>query len=245
MKARVREEVLGVKARSRGFTLIELLVVIAIIAILAAILFPLFVRAKEQGKRATCTSNMKQIYSALILYTDSWGGFIPHSMPINSYGARKTMNDPVDPRQIHALLTKYTKNDKVWRCPADSVMPKMAPSGGGGPLQFDERDPRYEMCAYPKLGSSYQWRLGYEPDAVNTDPRDNSIKTTMPLSGKLLSAVPQPSQLAAMRDAQTWHFYKVSHARQKDDDPQAGGNVMYLDGHVKFIHGGEFLAGIY
>ena len=58
--------------RKRGFTLIELLVVIAIIAILAAILFPVFSRAREQARKATCQSNLKQISNALMMYTHLW-----------------------------------------------------------------------------------------------------------------------------------------------------------------------------
>jgi len=60
--------------RKRGFTLIELLVVIAIIAILAAILFPVFARAKESGRRGQCTSNLKQIGNALAMYRDDNNG---------------------------------------------------------------------------------------------------------------------------------------------------------------------------
>ena len=63
--------------RRKGFTLIELLVVIAIIAILAAILFPVFASAKESAKRATCMSNMKQISSATYLYVQDSNRFPP------------------------------------------------------------------------------------------------------------------------------------------------------------------------
>lgn len=60
----------------RGFTLIELLVVIAIIAILAAILFPVFARARERARRATCQSNLKQIGMAINMYGDDYDGYI-------------------------------------------------------------------------------------------------------------------------------------------------------------------------
>lgn len=57
---------------SRGFTLIELLVVIAIIAILAAILFPVFARARENARKATCQSNLKQIGAATRMYLQDY-----------------------------------------------------------------------------------------------------------------------------------------------------------------------------
>ena len=65
--------------RKRGFTLIELLVVIAIIAILAAILFPVFARAREAARKATCQSNLKQCAQALKMYTDDYDGTMPSS----------------------------------------------------------------------------------------------------------------------------------------------------------------------
>ena len=60
------------RARSRGFTLIELLVVIGIIAVLAAILFPVFAKAKEMSKRAACASNLRQIGTSLAMYRDEY-----------------------------------------------------------------------------------------------------------------------------------------------------------------------------
>jgi prepilin-type N-terminal cleavage/methylation domain-containing protein/prepilin-type processing-associated H-X9-DG protein len=63
-------------AKRRGFTLIELLTVIAIIAVLAAILFPVFQRARESARKATCLSNMQQIGTAMELYSNDYNGFI-------------------------------------------------------------------------------------------------------------------------------------------------------------------------
>ena len=65
------------KGPRRGFTLIELLVVIAIIAILAAILFPVFVTVKERARMANCTSNMRQIAMALFVYYDDYDAVYP------------------------------------------------------------------------------------------------------------------------------------------------------------------------
>lgn len=71
----------------KGFTLIELLVVIAIIAILAAILFPVFAQAREKARQATCASNLKQIGLAVIQYTQDYDETLPPS----------NYNDPVQP----------------------------------------------------------------------------------------------------------------------------------------------------
>src|SRR5947209_17461370 len=68
----------------RGFTLIELLVVIAIIAILAAILFPVFAQAREQARRSVCLSNTKQIATATIMYAQDYD----ETMPSVSYGGQ-------------------------------------------------------------------------------------------------------------------------------------------------------------
>ena len=66
---------------SKGFTLIELLVVIAIIAILAAILFPVFQKVRENARRASCQSNMKQIATATIQYTQDYDEEYPITVP--------------------------------------------------------------------------------------------------------------------------------------------------------------------
>lgn len=69
--------------KKRGFTLIELLVVIAIIAILAAILFPVFSRAREKARAAACLSNMKQVANALMMYVHLWERSSIFRLPFN------------------------------------------------------------------------------------------------------------------------------------------------------------------
>jgi prepilin-type N-terminal cleavage/methylation domain-containing protein/prepilin-type processing-associated H-X9-DG protein len=249
---------LGAMKRARGgFTLIELLVVIAIIAILAAILFPVLSRAKENGRISTCSSNLRQIHTGLTMYLGSYNGFMPPARPINiSYdpfeypgeriGLANTSGDPNKSPllQIHFLLapfvagkaaTAQTPYDsfRVFRCPTDSIDPPLDDSG-----KFDIRSKAFGLCCYPKFGSSYQWRLG-----GNASP--DGQPQTYPLSGVAVDTVPNQSTLGLARDAQTWHIYSRTHTRVDWRDPHAGGNVLYLDGHVKFNRGGEFLAGIY
>ncbi len=118
--------------RRRGFTLIELLVVIAIIAILAAILFPVFARAREAARKATCQSNLKQCAQALKMYTDDYDGTMPSSYLVN-YGtgdyisyASKLCTDAHYPPVANykktwaQILYDSMKNKDVMFCPSDS-----------------------------------------------------------------------------------------------------------------------------
>lgn len=251
--------------RSRGFTLIELLVVIAIIAVLAAMLFPVLTRAMEQGRTSSCSSNMHQMYSALSMYCDDYGGFIPPSLPINFYEPRKNMSEPPHPGQIHSLLLRYVSNKlELFRCPSDNIVPRTVNGNFVYPPQewwnwFNDPDRtskpepptppgfdrRLMLSTFPQYGSSYQWRLGYEEPVYwgNTSP--DGQKGTMLLSGKPMSGFAQTTKIAAARDAQPRHYYTRTHSRMDWKDPNQGGNVLYLDGHVKFTLGTEFLGGVF
>ena len=92
--------------RPRGFTLIELLVVIAIIAILAAILFPVFGRARENARRTSCLSNLKQIGLSFAQYTQDYDRTL-------AYG----QTEATCPR---TRLNPYTKSNQVWVCPSET-----------------------------------------------------------------------------------------------------------------------------
>lgn len=107
----------------RGFTLIELLVVIAIIAILAAILFPLFVKAKESAKRAACLDNLKQLGTAVMLYTDDNQGRYPKERQRIRPAAIQAADwdDPTGGSMATGCIwtfRNYIRSRKVWMCPA-------------------------------------------------------------------------------------------------------------------------------
>lgn len=96
----------------RGFTLIELLVVIAIIAILAAILFPVFARARENARRSSCQSNLKQIGLGLIQYTQDYDD----SLPGDSFVAEGN-SDATNYKWMDAIYP-YLKSTQIFDCPS-------------------------------------------------------------------------------------------------------------------------------
>lgn len=96
------------KTRSSGFTLIELLVVIAIIAILAAILFPVFIRVKQAAVMSQCQSNIKQQGIAIQLYSEANGGRLPHY----------SRGSGVNRKWWYDVTQPYMRNDRIYRCPA-------------------------------------------------------------------------------------------------------------------------------
>jgi prepilin-type N-terminal cleavage/methylation domain-containing protein/prepilin-type processing-associated H-X9-DG protein len=99
-------------APRRGFTLIELLVVIAIIAILAAILFPVFARAREAARATSCRSNLKQIGTAMRMYQQDYDELLT---PCFQYYDSPTNNVLA---WYPDFLNPYVKNAKLWVCPS-------------------------------------------------------------------------------------------------------------------------------
>jgi prepilin-type N-terminal cleavage/methylation domain-containing protein/prepilin-type processing-associated H-X9-DG protein len=101
------------RKRDSGFTLIELLVVIAIIAILAAILFPVFAQAREKARSASCQSNLKQIGLAISMYAQDYEG---KASVYNQFGSPTEAEG--DNNQFWNRIYPYTKNMQVYICPS-------------------------------------------------------------------------------------------------------------------------------
>lgn len=118
--------------RRAAFTLIELLVVIAIIAILAAILFPVFARAKEAAKKANCLSNLKQLGTAWTLYLDDYDDRMPdrRDLKLTAEGGYKPWIGwpPSDPRAgwVKPILEPY-KTSNILSCPSTAAIWKNEP----------------------------------------------------------------------------------------------------------------------
>jgi prepilin-type N-terminal cleavage/methylation domain-containing protein/prepilin-type processing-associated H-X9-DG protein len=104
---------LAADQRRRAFTLIELLVVIAIIAILAAILFPVFAQAREKARQTSCLSNLKQVGLGIMLYMQDYDEVLPLGM--NYFND----NRPAGPgREWYFVIAPYIKNTVIRNCPS-------------------------------------------------------------------------------------------------------------------------------
>src|SRR5579871_6641382 len=106
--------------RKRAFTLIELLVVIAIIAILAAILFPVFAQAREKARATSCLSNMKQISLGVLMYVQDYDENFPlaNFYDLNTY---PSYDANAYEWSSQRCIGPYIKNGDIFRCPDDSV----------------------------------------------------------------------------------------------------------------------------
>src|SRR5437763_2666535 len=138
-----------------GFTLIELLVVIAIIAILAAILFPVFAQARDKARASACLSNTKQMGTAITMYAQDYDETLPRywddasGEPRNGKGAE----NPNPLGYWHNQIQAYVKNYNVFICPsARTKEERLVDTGEGTPAQ------RKATLAWRGSGS-YGWNF--------------------------------------------------------------------------------------
>ncbi len=107
--------------RHRGFTLIELLVVIAIIAILAAILFPVFAQARDKARQATCLSNIKQLSLGVLMYAQDYDEQLLYRPTQAHCQWRYICATAKEPRwwlDWWDVVLPYTKNNQIYNCPS-------------------------------------------------------------------------------------------------------------------------------
>ena len=205
----------------KAFTLIELLVVIAIIAILAAILFPVFAQAKEAAKKTACLSNNKQIGTSLYLYvSDS-----DDTLPMANYPAPPAyMGPPWTQFQFHAglgvgelcwadLVQPYSKNLQMFKCPDDESIAKNA----GVPILGAKLSYALNYYFYRQPGGVSNFSLtGGSMTSITAPANKIFIAETGADSNGLIREIVRPDREAGM------------HRHMK------GGNYIFADTHAKY-----------
>lgn len=175
----------------RGFTLIELLVVIAIIAILAAILFPVFAQAKEAAKKTQSISNFKQAGTAVAMYTGDYDGgyMLSNSGSIGGFGWGYGPPDTVPAQQMYP----YIKNTQINIDPMDPWQSEQqrindqAPLMGADPNNLTADQRAYALAVRSNIGYNYQffspwryvWQTGYVGSASTTESDVTSPAATL------------------------------------------------------------------
>jgi prepilin-type N-terminal cleavage/methylation domain-containing protein/prepilin-type processing-associated H-X9-DG protein len=226
--------------RRKGFTLIELLVVIAIIAILAAILFPVFAQARDKARQASCLSNEKQIGYALTMYRQDYDETWPIAFSQPGVAVKGTWPSPPfstkyrqDEVFWYVWLYPYTKNLGMFNCPSETPkfvgepICRSCETGNcreGGPFHYG-----YSL----KLGGTYNpaSHLPSLRDAQLTHPSDTlavleNQATPGPCPGGALKAGYQ-NDFGAFTDTQDY-YYTMIEARHADML-----NVIFADSHVR------------
>ncbi len=209
----------------RGFTLIELLVVIAIIAILAAILFPVFARAREKARQTSCLSNMKQLATAYLMYAQDYDErtCATHMPPVGSPDRTDMWiwETTANPGHLNSRLMPYIKNEAMLRCPS-------APS------------------------TIWGYGMNYYPTAYARATPGNPGEAGYGYGGAPLSSFTRPAETVVLGDSRTERgCYYIGNAYYPGYSYRSPGyvcggtslrhndgiNVAFADGHAKWLHG--------
>jgi prepilin-type N-terminal cleavage/methylation domain-containing protein/prepilin-type processing-associated H-X9-DG protein len=227
------------RRRHLGFTLIELLVVIAIIAILAAILFPVFAQAREKARAISCVSNIKQLATAFNMYVQDYDEVFPLRSP--GPGTEQTwFTQPPDARAGDPALRSvywitstnpYAKNYQIWRCPSAPATTFIDP-GANAKINYWSYHFNSLMGAYPLAGVNAPVQVpliweGYGKAASSVfslnNPYDRDNGATRPWP-----AVYQDPGTTCVSRFGMWTFGKDFRIHTN------GTNFAYVDGHAKF-----------
>ncbi len=233
--------------RAGGFTLAELLVVVLIIAIVAAIMFPVLIKAKEYARISQCLSNLREIGGGLQMYLNEYDDCFPAAVPwgppqyCDEYFGQKTFQELVSPYVRNKIIQdedgKFVSAG-VFRCPSDKGMPASVRT----PFSIPPNKPIWKYT-----GCSYEYYASNQYDCLDGQSGDPVVKWTG-LSpeisrgsrnvrvGAPMSAVIRPTKKAVLGDIWLWHLgdeVPIERIRFRD--------TLFADGHAMRVRGIEHL----
>jgi prepilin-type N-terminal cleavage/methylation domain-containing protein/prepilin-type processing-associated H-X9-DG protein len=195
------------KVRKKGFTLIELLVVVAIIGLLAAILFPVFARARENARRASCMSNLKQIGLAVLMYTQDYDGKVFGTASYDWW------TDPYMP---------YIKNSQILKCPSAT---------GNSSLNYHVNANIIQHAPVPQTnppGANQGQSVPLQAfnDSMTMFALDGANPVNKSGDGSSIGSSQSAPGVGIFSET-TWYAISDRHLE--------GVNCVFLDGHVKWV----------
>ncbi len=224
------------QSSKRGFTLIELLVVIAIIAILAAILFPVFAQARESARKTVCLSNLKQTGLALLMYSQDYDeGLVPwHAGTTDGggYGGTVAGAPFLDSEGFDLawdrLIQPYVKNDLLTSCPSDltpgtGVFP---PGPGGRAIRSFSMPGNMGGGWCPNTPPNKMPAIARPADTIYLNERDNCAAGNSRSDWNWCAVTDAESELAWRHNKQGNFLFADGHAKNATYEPatKAGGS---------------------
>lgn len=193
-------------ASRNAFTLVELLVVIAIIAILSAILFPVFFTIRGKARQTACLSNVRQLGMGFAQYMQDYDGYFPYAVdPADRDGdiwEGQFGQDIPHLQWLHEALQPYVKSKTLFRCPSDV---------GFEYADFSAALTNVFPSSYEKYGTSYYYRT----ELAATKSNESSLQF--------------PAQVNVLFDgAGSWHGTRIPPAQRY--------NLLYADWHTKNVN---------
>ncbi|PQV64878.1 prepilin-type N-terminal cleavage/methylation domain-containing protein [Abditibacterium utsteinense] len=221
------------RSQPRGFTLIELLVVIAIIAILAAILFPVFGRARENARRSSCQSNLKQIGLGVMQYVQDYDEKYPITAIYNAPYAFEASDGYWHYGAWRVLVQPYVKSGQIFTCPSANK---------------DQMTNTYALNSDGTQGlvtMAGEWNYGANEAVITTNGTAfsaagiNSIALLPMVADSSFAVFTTPERIYNCN-----HTNADSYNPPNTPDPKFarhfnGSNILFADGHVKFLNQGQ------
>lgn len=206
---------------NNGFTLIELLVVIAIIAILAAILFPVFARARENARRSSCSSNLKQIALGIQMYTQDYDEKL---VPVYNDSNRANFS----PQHITGwqfLISPYVKSDQLFSCPNEPGIDRAKTNGDYWLFRA------YGLNGYVSPANDGKALAAIASPSETVLLGDNQAQDGGTTYGYFALRAPSACTGANWWELKTAAGSDAGKLVQRHFD---GANIAYVDGHVKW-----------